>query len=276
MPPPETIISVEPVQPEPDPSPAEEEPVEARLLRETREVYRPDYAPIAQKLTELGATRSDLAEAFGVHPTSIRQWGLRHPEFAEALRLGDEHVVRVCEARQFELANGFAHEVTKIVNGPDGPTRVKYVEAHPPSLPAIRAILHNRAPDRWKPDSQVAKIEMSGSIGAGPAPGEEPDAERQRLELARKVGFMLGSALAKLQKSGGDTDGLTIPGTARDITPKPREMTRDGITALTVSTAVDAQEAERRRIFEQRKAEAVARIRAQFPHKPKEPTNDRQ
>jgi transposase-like protein len=254
-------------------------PDETPILAPTRERYRPEYARIAAEMVKLGATRADLARAFGVSDESVRQWRLRHAEFAEALRLADAHVVAACEATLFEVAIGTTMEQTKVVNTPEGPARVKYIESLPPNVTALTKILTNRAPDRWGKDG---KVELTGPNGTPLIPpGQEPDAERQRLELARKVGFMLGSALAKVRKAGERPDGLEILATAKDITPpdpaKPsharareapsaaREMTGDGITALTVPKAPGpAYTPEHRETFEEMKRQAVERMRAKY------------
>jgi hypothetical protein len=259
-PPPEPeVISVEPVM-DAQPASAPEEPP---ILAPTREKYLPQFATIAGEMVKLGATRADLARAFGVSEESVRQWRLRHAAFAEALRVADEHVVAACEATLLEVALGTTMEQTKVLNTPEGPARVKYVESLPPNVTALTKILANRAPDRWGKDG---KIEVSGPGGTPLIPaGQEQDAERERLELARKVGFMLGSALAKVKKTGGTLDGLEILGTARDITPG-REMTEGSIVATTAPKPAYSQ--EQREAFEQRKAEAVARLRQQFGRPP--------
>jgi hypothetical protein len=245
-----------------EPKPEDEDP---KILAPTRERYRPEYARIAGEMVKLGATRADLAKAFDVSEESIRQWRLRHPKFAEALRVADEHVVTNCEIALYELATGTSFEQTKVVSTPDGPVRVRYNEALPPSLPAIAKVLTNRAPERWSKEG--GKIELTGPNGTPLIPpGQEQDAERQRLELARKVGFMLGAALSTARKTGAAPDGLEIAGMARDITPG-REISQDGIVATTAPKPPAPQPAysqEQREAFERKKAEAVERIRTKY------------
>lgn len=53
--------------------------------------YREEYAEQARKLCELGATNSDLAEAFGVSSRTIARWRVNHEDFCQALRVGGEH-----------------------------------------------------------------------------------------------------------------------------------------------------------------------------------------
>jgi hypothetical protein len=51
--------------------------------------YKPEYAEIAGKLcAKCGFTDLQLAKWFEVNVDTIYQWKLKHPEFAEALRVG--------------------------------------------------------------------------------------------------------------------------------------------------------------------------------------------
>ena len=51
--------------------------------------YKPEYCEIAQKLCAMcGFTDMQLAEWFEVAPRTLAEWKLRHPEFAEALKVG--------------------------------------------------------------------------------------------------------------------------------------------------------------------------------------------
>src|SRR5215813_13325974 len=51
--------------------------------------YKPEYCQIAQKLCAMCAfTDAQLAKWFEVNVDTIYQWRLKHPEFAEALKVG--------------------------------------------------------------------------------------------------------------------------------------------------------------------------------------------
>src|SRR5690242_13023068 len=61
-------------------------------------VYKKEFAGIARKMCQLGATDADLADAFNVAITTIWRWQSKFPKFAKALEVGkdpaDERVVR--------------------------------------------------------------------------------------------------------------------------------------------------------------------------------------
>src|SRR5262249_34676163 len=51
--------------------------------------YKPEYCEVAQKLCAMcGFTDTQLAKWFEVNVDTIYQWRLKHPEFAEALKVG--------------------------------------------------------------------------------------------------------------------------------------------------------------------------------------------
>lgn len=60
--------------------------------------YKPEYAQIAEKMCELGATDNEVAEALGVSVRTIHSWKHEYEEFSASLKAGkslaDERVVR--------------------------------------------------------------------------------------------------------------------------------------------------------------------------------------
>ena len=50
--------------------------------------YRDEYADWALKLTKLGATDKDMAEAFVVKEQTLNNWKQAHPEFFESIKKG--------------------------------------------------------------------------------------------------------------------------------------------------------------------------------------------
>jgi orotate phosphoribosyltransferase-like protein len=185
-------------------------------LKPLRCPYRDDYPRIAAELVKRGATRADVGVAFGVSHETIRQWMIRHEEFAQAMRAGDEDAAVNVERSLYERAIGYSYEATKVVSMPDGPVQVKYLEHMPPDVSAATKWLHNRSPGRWRPDS--AKVELTGANG-GPL---EVENTLDELELARRVAFLLGKAAMTAEATKARDQAVDV----RPVEEMPDQMQR--------------------------------------------------
>jgi len=112
--------------------------------------YDPALVPIARTLAGQGALDRDLARAFGVTTTTIRQWTLRHAAFGQAARLPKDVADDAVEAALFARATGYSHVREKLLRNDDGDIiRTQARVEQPPSLTAILFWL-SRCPDqRW-------------------------------------------------------------------------------------------------------------------------------
>jgi hypothetical protein len=113
-------------------------------------LYRPEYAEQSERLTRLGATDKDLSEFFHVNLTTIGQWRLAYPDFADAVKLGkDEADERVAQSLH-KRATGFSYDCEDVAVLPSGQvvqtTKVVYV---PPETRAAALWLSNRRPKEW-------------------------------------------------------------------------------------------------------------------------------
>ncbi|WP_157217744.1 hypothetical protein [Flavisphingomonas formosensis] len=112
--------------------------------------YDPAFVPLARALAGQGALDRDLARAFGVTTTTIRQWTLRHAAFGQATRLPKDVADDAVEAALFARATGYSHVREKLLRNDDGDIiRTRTRVEQPPSLAAILFWL-SRCPDhRW-------------------------------------------------------------------------------------------------------------------------------
>lgn len=112
--------------------------------------YRPEYVEQCRQMSEAGATAYEIASAFGVTPPTLYYWGVAHPEFLEALKIGkalaDERVI----TSLYHRANGYSHSSEKILVIDGEVVRVPYVEHHPPDVAAAFIWLKNRRPTEWR------------------------------------------------------------------------------------------------------------------------------
>ena len=114
--------------------------------------YDPAFIPIARQMAEQGALDRDLARAFGVSPTTLRQWTLRHAAFGAAVRLGKAVADQAVEDALFARAVGYSYIAEKVVLNEDGAIlRSELLVQQPPSLAAARFWLARRAHPRWSP-----------------------------------------------------------------------------------------------------------------------------
>lgn len=130
--------------------------------------YKPDEHPAAARLlVGNGATLLDLAEHFGVSPSTIGEWKRVHPEFSAQIDLGRKDQTDKVERSLFERATGYTFPSEKIVvvsQGAGLPSvveRVDIKEHVPPDVTAQIHWLKNRRPEDWKDKQQ---LDISGNI----------------------------------------------------------------------------------------------------------------
>lgn len=113
--------------------------------------YQRQYATVAKKMCALGATPADLADAFGVDLSTIGQWQVSHPEFADALRLGKDHAGRRVEHALHQRAVGYSYIAQKAYKGVIMEYRI-----HVPADPAAAQFyLMNACPERYRVPSKI-------------------------------------------------------------------------------------------------------------------------
>lgn len=126
--------------------------------------YRPAYAFQAQQMRAGGATEEELAKAFGVATSTIRDWTLRHDAFREAMALGYAAATGRIEESLFKRAIGYEAPKTKVFlpAGATEPVYASYQEHVAPDVGAIKYWLGNRAPELWR---ERQSVEHSGPDG---------------------------------------------------------------------------------------------------------------
>jgi len=104
---------------------------------------------LARAMCKLGATDMDLADCFGVTPTTITTWSVKHEEFADALKVAkgefDERVQRSLAQR----AVGYTYESEKIFLHEGQPVIVPTRVHVPPDVAAQRLWLTSRRRTAW-------------------------------------------------------------------------------------------------------------------------------
>lgn len=115
-------------------------------------LYDPKTTPvIARGLAKGAATDIEIADALGIATSVLYSWQARHPEFAEALKVGkapaDDRVVRSLYRR----AMGYTFDAEKIQVLSNGEVvRVPYREIVAPCTTACIFWLKNRDRANWR------------------------------------------------------------------------------------------------------------------------------
>lgn len=108
-----------------------------------------------------GKTLGDLAEALGVHRSTMDEWRINHPEFSAMIELGREDATDRVERALFERATGydFTEEKALVVSQGEGmgsAVEKHEVKAHcPPDPTALKFWLSNRRRDRWSDRTKI-------------------------------------------------------------------------------------------------------------------------
>ena len=111
--------------------------------------FEPEMCRRAHNYCLLGATNDELAEFFGVAPSTIDRWIARHADFGDAVKRGkavaDSRVARALHDR----AIGYDHTVERsvVVGGELRP--VTSTVHYPPNVQACIFWLRNRRRKSW-------------------------------------------------------------------------------------------------------------------------------
>ena len=87
--------------------------------------YTKEFAPLAFWMSKAGQTDSEIAEHFGVAPSTICAWKKKFPEFRKALKDGHQCPDRQVEQALFDRAIGYEYEEVDVIVDEDGETKTK-------------------------------------------------------------------------------------------------------------------------------------------------------
>lgn len=121
--------------------------------------YKAEYARQAKKLCELGATDSDLADAFGVNIVTIWRWQGQQAGFCKAVKVGKDLADDRVERAFYHRAVGYDYEAEKVMQYEGEIVRASYREHIPADPGAALNWLKNRQPERWR---EKAQVEVTG------------------------------------------------------------------------------------------------------------------
>jgi hypothetical protein len=138
-----------------------------------RTVWKTEYVRHVFYLSLLGATDVQIAQTFGVDPSTVERWKRDKPEFLESMRRGKMEADGKVVYSLFLAAVGYSHpdeviltnrvkeynDEGKVVKEYTKPLRVKTVKNYPPNVTAALKWLQARQPEVWG-----NRLEVKGDI----------------------------------------------------------------------------------------------------------------
>ena len=112
--------------------------------------YHAAFPRLAEKMAELGATLPQLADVFGVKPSTVSGWKRDYPEFNSAITRGRGRADAEVEKALYSRATGYSHRAVKIFFNDGRPVFTPYVKHYPPDTGAAILWLRNRQPTEWR------------------------------------------------------------------------------------------------------------------------------
>lgn len=138
--------------------------------------YRDEFVEQARKLALLGAIDEEIAAFFDVHFTTLYEWKLVHPEFAEAIKAGKLIADAEIASSLYHRAKGYSHDDVYPSSYEGQVTLTPIVKHYPPDTQAASLWLRNRQPQKWRD-----KVEIDLTTKTEPS---EMTIEQIRAELA--------------------------------------------------------------------------------------------
>lgn len=116
----------------------------------------PDVVDIIAQWCRNGMTRADVAQALGIHASTLSSWGKKLPSLKTALEQGSDIADTTVENALYRRAVGFPYEERVDTEMTDGRVKVKrYTRYMPADVTACIYWLKNRKPDQWRDRKDV-------------------------------------------------------------------------------------------------------------------------
>lgn len=98
----------------------------------------------------IGATNSELAEAFGVPLATLATWIKNNTDFTSAIKKGREAADTKIAKSIYRQALGYKRKGEKLFVIDGVVVHEPVIEYHPPNVTAAIFWLKNRRPDKWR------------------------------------------------------------------------------------------------------------------------------
>lgn len=153
-----------------------------------KELYKPDYSARAYRLSLLGLTDRQIADAFGVNHATFDLWKRTKSEFYTALQKGKNDADAKVATSLYQRAIGYQHPDVQITTFKDRKTgEVQVISTpitryHPPDTTACIFWLKNRQRELWTDNK---RLEHMGAV----ATLDLSDLGTEEIEWLAKIGL---------------------------------------------------------------------------------------
>jgi len=118
--------------------------------------YKAEYAAVARKVTEIGGTLNELAEALSVSVATVKNWGQKYPDFLASIKEGRELQDAWVEKALLSRAKGMKIRETQIgINADGSEWSRETIKEIPPDTAAAFIWLKNRQPKDWRDKKEI-------------------------------------------------------------------------------------------------------------------------
>jgi len=170
--------------------------------------WKPEYTKQVYKLALLSATDKQIADFFGIKPTTLDYWKQHKPEFTKALKKGKMEADAKVAKALYHRAIGYTHDSVQILSNRveeynmETKTRRSWTEPlvvpikkhYPPDSWACLKWLSLRQKEQW---ADIQKVDINhnitGSIDIHELQNQLSDPNRittEEIKLALKLGIM--------------------------------------------------------------------------------------
>lgn len=157
--------------------------------------YRPEFNDQVRKLCLLRATDVEIADFFGISPTTLYDWQKKFPAFAESVKAGKIIADAEVADSTYRRAVGEEIVVEKAIKRDDGSYEIMRLKQFVPGdVQAQRLWLHNRRRQGWS-DKQTLE-----HVGPDGGPIQTEDVSARDVLLGRIAGLA-----DRMRPAGGDS-----------------------------------------------------------------------
>jgi hypothetical protein len=117
--------------------------------------FKEEYIKQAEKLCELGATDSEMADFFNVDVRTLQRWKVDNKEFCHSVKIGKDVADDRVEMSLYHRATGYSHpeDDIRVIEGQIVITPT--IKHYPPDTTAMIYWLKNRRKDDWRDKTEV-------------------------------------------------------------------------------------------------------------------------
>lgn len=127
-------------------------------------LYKPEYDRQVLELCLLGKKDEEIAQYFGVVPSTFYLWKKEFPSFSEAIKDGKERADNRVVSALRQRAEGMEVEEEHVTIDPDGKKTIKIVKRKlPPDPTSMIYWLNNRQRANWKNRTAIDPLDNNGN-----------------------------------------------------------------------------------------------------------------